>query len=437
MLFLQLSTIKIAPNRQRREFDPQTLQELADSIDKHGLLQPIIVREIEGDLQLVAGERRLRAIRDHLLPLGGKVRYAGRVLDDGTVPAVPLGELDQLAAEEAELEENIRREDLTWQERAAAVARLADLRRRQAEAAGRTAPSVAELSIEVRGSAKGINQESTRRELILAKHLGNPTIAAAKSADEAWKALKLEEEARRNAELAATVGLTFTADLHEIRNEDALSWLKACAAERFDVILTDPPYGIGADRFGDSGGAAAAHGYADTPEVYSRILTVAFTELYRITKPQAHLYWFCDVDTFLHTREMFEAGGWWVHRTPLIWYKPSGQRVPWPEHGPRRSHELILYAVKGERPTTGIYSDVLPYAPDGNLGHKAQKPVALFADMLRRSVHAGDAVCDPFCGTGPIIPAAHELKCRATAIEIDPSAYGIAVQRVKALKEIS
>ena len=53
---------------------------------------------------------------------------------------------------------------------------------------------------------------------------------------------------------------------------------------------------------------------------------------------------------------------------------------------------------------------------------------------LRRSINPGDAVLDPFCGTGPIFPAAHELKCKATGIEIDAASYAIAYKRLEGLK---
>ena len=134
-------------------------------------------------------------------------------------------------------------------------------------------------------------------------------------------------------------------------------------------------------------------------------------------------------------RGAFTDAGWWVHRTPLIWYKRTAARVPWPEHGPQRKYEVILYAVKGKRPTLKIAPDVLDFLPDENLGHSAQKPVALFQELLSRTCLPGNSVLDPFCGTGPIFPAAHELKCRAVGLEQAPDAYGIAVKRIEQLGE--
>lgn len=201
---------------------------------------------------------------------------------------------------------------------------------------------------------------------------------------------------------------------------------------QFDVILTDPPYGMGADQFGDSGGMnMSAHSYADTYEVFKESLALATLHFGRLTKDQAHLYWFCDIDRFIESRIAFEAAGWWVHRTPLIWHKPNGSRAPWPEHGPQRKYEFILYAVKGKKPTIKLAGDVITCSNEQGMEHGAQKPVELYKELLSRSCQPGDSVLDCFAGTGPILPAAHELRVKATAIERDATSYGIAAGRLK------
>jgi len=194
---------------------------------------------------------------------------------------------------------------------------------------------------------------------------------------------------------------------------------------------------MGADEFGDSGGlAAGGHGYEDSLENFQEILSVLAMQSWRLTKTQAHLYCFCDLDQFPMMKQAFSIAGWTVFRTPLIWYKRSGMRAPWPEWGPQRKFETILYAIKGKRPVLKMLGDVLDYAPDANLGHAAQKPVALFQDLLSRTCLPGNAVLDPFMGTGAIFPAAHGLKVRATGIELDQASYGIAIKRITDAQEI-
>ena len=431
--YITVDAVKVSPNRQRRLFDPAKLHEFADGIQTQGLFHAIVLRIVGEDYQLVAGERRLRAAAD-IYGLGGTFSHDGELVPPGYIPYTLLSDLDDLAAEEAELSENLHREDLTWQERAMACARIEKLRRRQAEAKGEVLPSVADIALEVRGSSEGINQETTRREIIVAKHLDNPEVQAAKSVDEAFKILRKQEAAEKSRELGISVGRTYTAKVHTCLNEDSLEWMKMAATESFDVILTDPPYGMGADEFGDSGGlAAGAHGYKDDLETAIACYMALAKEGYRIAKTQAHLYAFCDPDHFHFIKLEMEAHGWSVFRTPLIWYKKAGMRAPWPFEGPQRKYETILYAVKGKRPTLKMAGDVLDFPPDSNLGHAAQKPMALYQELLSRSLLPGQTVLDPFCGSGPIFAAAHALKAAATGIEMDPVSYGISIKRIEGL----
>lgn len=434
MRLIASHAILVSSNRQRREFEQGALQELVESIDKHGLFHPIVLR-LEGESYvLVSGERRLRAIAD-LRDLGGVLRFDGQDVLSPLIPHVLLGELGPLEAEEAELEENIRRSDLTWQERASATARLAALRTAQAGVAGGPAPTTADIAEEIRGSSEGANQEATRQEIIVAKYLTDPEIAAAGSTKEAFTILRRRDARGRNAQLAADVGRTFTSAQHTALNCDSIQWMREQEPGQFDVILTDPPYGIGADEFGDAGGrTAGAHGYGDSYEEWEELMNAFPAQAFRLAKEQAHAYVFCDIDRFPELREGFRMVGWWTHRTPLIWHKPAAPRAPWPEHGPQRKYELILYAVKGRRPTMKLCPDVITCDTDDNIGHPAQKPQALYEDLLRRSIRAGDTVFDPFMGSGTIFPAAHSLKCKATGIEIDSSSYGIALKRLELLK---
>lgn len=431
---IALSAIIIPPNRQRREFKLDSIMELAASIERKGLLHAPILRQEGEGYALVAGERRLRAITD-IYQREETFSYDSNPIPAGFVPYTLLSELDPLAAEEAELEENIARVDLTWQERAAAHARIHVLRTAQAVQSNLPPRTVKDTSIEVRGSGEGAAHETTRRELIIAKHLENPAIKNAKTVDEAFKILKREEMRTKATQLAETVGRTYSSDVHQAFNADSLDWMAQAQAETFDVILTDPPYGMGADDFGDSGGmAAGAHTYKDDIDTFKTCLFALAKEGFRITKPAAHLYMFCDIDKFHLAKVCFQTNGWKVFRTPFIWLKRGGFRTPWVDEGPQRKYECILYATKGDRKVKVLLGDVLDHMPDENLGHMAQKPVELFIDLLKRSVSPGDTVLDPFAGSGPIFPAAHELKCKAIGIEKDPAHYGLILKRLEQLK---
>jgi len=100
----------IRPNRHqpRVHFDEESLTELAASIRQIGVLQPVLVRPIDGGFELLAGERRWRA-----------ARRAGLAV----VPAI-IRETDELGAVERALVENLHRQDLTPLEEAAAFQQL-------------------------------------------------------------------------------------------------------------------------------------------------------------------------------------------------------------------------------------------------------------------------------------------------------------------------
>lgn len=436
-----LQSIKVAANRQRRHFDEGALAELRESIQNRGLLHPIVLRAEGPDLVLVAGERRFRAIRD-LHELGLPFSHNGTSVPPGQVPYTTLGELSDLEAREAELEENIRRADLTWQERAAADAALAELRALQAAAAGKPAPTTADLAREIYdlppdlpAGEIGSRGTAVRDNIIVARHLADPEIAKAPTAKEALKILKKRETQQRATSMAATIGKTFSTASHRLLNEDSLAWMAAAPAAQFDIILTDPPYGMGADEFGDSGQgvSAGAHFYKDSYEEWQRIMSVFCPESYRLARESAHAYVFCDLDRFPELRERMSTAGWKVHRTPLIWHNTDGFRAPWPEQGPQRQYELILYAVKGGKKVTAVKSDVLTYAKDKGNIHPAQKPLPLLIDLLRRSAFPGDAVFDPFTGSGSTVVACHELKLACTALEQDVATYGQTALRIKSL----
>ncbi|MBQ1177882.1 MAG: ParB/RepB/Spo0J family partition protein, partial [Bacteroidaceae bacterium] len=98
---IAISLIKANPNQPRREFDPEALQELADSIKEIGIIQPITLRKMDdGTYQIIAGERRFRASQ-----------LAGLT----TVPAYIRTADDENVMEMA-LVENIQREDLNSME---------------------------------------------------------------------------------------------------------------------------------------------------------------------------------------------------------------------------------------------------------------------------------------------------------------------------------
>ncbi len=109
-LEVDLGQIQPSKDNPRREFDAAKLQQLADSLRQHGMLEPLVVIRREAGFEIVAGERRYRAAR-----LAGWTK----------VPVVILDEQDPRHLAELRLIENLQREDLNAVEIARAYHALA------------------------------------------------------------------------------------------------------------------------------------------------------------------------------------------------------------------------------------------------------------------------------------------------------------------------
>lgn len=147
---LPLDLIQRGRYQPRRDFDPDSLRELADSIAAQGVIQPIVVRPIgEGRYEIVAGERRWRASQQAGLR---------------EIPVV-VRDVDEQAAIAIALIENIQRADLNPLEEAEALARLLTefglTHQQVAEAVGKSRTTVTnllrllELNDEVKGYLRG------------------------------------------------------------------------------------------------------------------------------------------------------------------------------------------------------------------------------------------------------------------------------------------
>lgn len=129
---VRLSEIEPNLSQPRKEFDETALNELADSISAHGILQPLLVRPTRnGMYQIVAGERRWRA-----------ARIAGLT----EVPAL-IREMSDEETDQVALIENLQREDLNAVETAEGYRRLMDkykmTQEQLSEAVGKSRPAIA------------------------------------------------------------------------------------------------------------------------------------------------------------------------------------------------------------------------------------------------------------------------------------------------------
>jgi len=105
---ISVNKITLSKFQARKKFDLDKLKELSESIEKNGLIQPVIVRKIKNNFELVAGERRLRACK---------------LVGIDKIPVI-ISDFDDRKAFESGLIENLQREDLTVIEEAEGYHRL-------------------------------------------------------------------------------------------------------------------------------------------------------------------------------------------------------------------------------------------------------------------------------------------------------------------------
>jgi ParB family chromosome partitioning protein len=191
---LPLDQLQPGKYQPRRDMDEGKLTELSESIKAQGIIQPILVRQIEGGrYEIIAGERRWRASR-----LAGldEVPVVVRDLEDRTVIAMALIE-------------NIQREDLNPLEEAQALARLVSefslTHAEAAQAVGRSRASVSNLlrlidlpiGVRVLLETRRLEMGHARALLTLAPELA--TKLAEEAAEEGWSVREVEHRAQQFA----------------------------------------------------------------------------------------------------------------------------------------------------------------------------------------------------------------------------------------------
>lgn len=433
MKTIKVEEILLGP-RQRKVIDKAKVETLATSIAEKGLFHAVVCIRDEDDIRLIAGERRLRAVK--LLSTTNKsYSHDDSIITPGEIPYILIdSDLSAIQQREAELEENLIRVDLSWQEKVSALDELHELRvaRDPKHTAKDTARELVALSEGQHGSSLKQSQREVSQARLVAGHLDSPDVAHAKSLRQAHAIVSKRMEAELTGVLAERGATKPT--IHHLILGDFPHIMVKLPPNAFTCIIADPPYGIGAHAFGDA--AKLTHTYADDEGAALTLAAAIFEIGHLVAADNAHLYMFCDVDHFTHHRTMGTGFGWDVWRTPIIWHKLSSQsHAPSGTRGFRRSYELILFATKGVKPFSQVYSDVIGAAQPRDKDVAAQKPTALYETLLSRSCLPGDKVLDPCCGSGTIFKAAEHLRLKAWGVEKDAGAHEIAQLTLSSLEE--
>lgn len=209
---------------------------------------------------------------------------------------------------------------------------------------------------------------------------------------------------------------------------DCLEVMKTFADKSFDLVLTDPPYGIG---FQSSWKIERLRKEKIAND--DRPFTDFIPEVSRVLKEGGVLVCFTRYDTEEEFRVAMRKAGL-KDKAQIIWDKVvHGMGDLFGDIAPQ--HENAIFAVKGdykfpyERPRS-IFR--VPRVSPDKLLHPNEKPVELMAQLIQVLTIPEANILDCFTGSAPVLVAAKQLNRNAVAIEISPEYCKIAQQRLDA-----
>ena len=394
------SSIVINPDRQRQDLG--NIEELAESISRLGLINPIV---IDSNNVLVAGERRLTAVRS---------------LGWTSIPVQFADDLSEYELQSIEFEENVKRKDLTWQEECAALAKFHALKVSNED----------EWTQEKTAQALGLAAPVITRKLAVARELTNPKVAGADKFTAAFNLVSRSTE-RRKASALSNVGIKIAEVMIEAGVEPVVDeippppllncsfhdWQESYDGPKFNLIHCDFPYGISVADSPRQNSALADY-YADSPDIYWSLLDRLALSMDNIVADSANLIFWFSMDYYSQTLSVLSGMGWTVNPFPLIWHKSDNTGIaPDPQRWPRRTYETAFVASRDDRKLTqaGCRSNsfAFPGSRD-NAIHISEKPVPMLTHFLSMYCDEYSTVLDPTCGSAGALKAA--LACKANSV---------------------
>lgn len=402
----------------RQRSDLGDLSDLKESIRRIGLIHPPVVDD-EG--RVIAGERRYTAIKE---------------LGWTSIEVRRLSDLTPLELEQLELDENIRRLDISWQDRVRAVSRYYALLGKQEDS----------ITIEKAAEHIGLSEKSVRECLQIHKEMeaGNelvlnaPLYSTARGITERINARAADMEEEKLSSLlsddgdspAEVVGRVAPEERSSfpsyvpIVNANFTEWWKEYNGPRFNLLHCDFPYGI----TGDHGqGAASDFGeYSDDEDVYWDLLD-SLEECIKSDKvvaKSAHLIFWYSPKFHCVTMQRLEKMGWWVNPYPLIWHRSDGSGIlPNPATSYRQVYETAFMCSRGGRQIVRATSNLVS-VPNVKSIHMSEKPVSVLNHFMKGICDETSRVLDPTCGAGNAIRSAVSLgAAEALGIELSPEFY--------------
>lgn len=385
--------------RVRKEWPAGKIEALAESISRLGPIHyPIITRE----MVLVSGETRLEA-------------YKLLGWDRCTVTWSDSIEEDELLS--IELEENVKRTDLTWQEQCDGVKRYHELQLRREP----------EWTLDQTADGLGLSQGTVSEYIQIAKAVadGNQRVIDAPKLSTAKGIVRRATERKLSDETALLK--LIEGDIEDVNppsspilNVDFIQWVNSYAGLPFNLIHCDFPYGINADKFNQGAGAELG-AYKDDFDTYSSLIKTLCGNKNRLLGDSGHLIFWFSMKFYDYTlralREHF-----WIDPYPLIWHKSDNKgTLPDPQRGPRRVYEVAFLCSHGDRKIISPVSNVFSGPTQRSGEHMSEKSEDMLSHFMRMLVDEHTRLLDPTCGSASALRAADKLGAASVlGLERDP-----------------
>lgn len=213
---------------------------------------------------------------------------------------------------------------------------------------------------------------------------------------------------------------------NRVRPCDANELLEHLDSESIDLIVTDPPYGIGFRSNMRKATPKFDTIKDDTDPDYAIL-----KEFYRVLKDGTALYLYTRWDVYPKWKKEIENAGFTI-KNMCVWYK-SGGGMGDLEGSYSPEHEICIFAVKGRHKIRGKrISDVWKLKKDapGSYIHPTQKPIHAMELPILKSSDEGDLVLDPYAGSGSTGVACARSKRRFIGCDIEENYVNLANKRI-------
>ena len=433
---IQIQDIVIS-NRIRKDLGD--IPGLAQSIKENGLIEPIVLTHdtIASNvdmphviIKLVAGERRLTAMKSlDMTELTHATHYIWRSELESDDPK------KRLLFSAIEMEENVRRKDLSWQEQVEGKAKLLKIMQEIYGFPTQGRPSETQKSGSMPGfginklaAMLGESNVNTSADLELASLIAKvPSLKNEPTREDARR--KFTSEAIKVLVSMKSTPKPIDESFASIYQGSFLDNIKSVPNESVDLIYTDLPYGVNLDVMDKH--QNSEYNYKDSRGSIITILEALALESYRILKNDRFaVFWF----GFNYYTELLSAltlYGFEVNPVPFVWLKNTGStQLP-----------LLLYANSYEQALVvrkGVPRFIRPgqknsavFPSETSKLHIAQQPVQLVKKFIEDMTLPDGVVCDLMCGSGTTGVAALELGRKTILFEQDKAIYDYAKMRIE------